>query len=509
MIDRNQAPEGMNQPEGSTTPPVPSTDDSSSGATANSVQQQNRSKRIAASFRDPSGYVFERDGQIYRAIDDDCADVLQCLGNTGLLDRLIDDRILIGTEFVQDPELLGALATEHPGMTHFLRHDRIVSIAYPYEWTVSMVADAGIRTIELQLRLTDAGYSLKDASAYNIQFVRGVPSFIDVSSIERPSRLDLWFALGQFGRMFTFPLILFRRHGWDFRSYFLGSIDGREVDSVVRSLAWWQRLYPGTLLDVVFPWLLGEGRAKSIPAGRENLEKEVKNSQAQTLNLRRLSAKLRRLRDGYKPKSHWADYGESNSYSSTAEQEKKRIVREFIDRIGPSRVLDVGCNAGEYSYLAAESGAPVVAIDADHDAVEMLYRRLKKEPADITPMVIDLGNPSPAIGHRNSERTGFFDRMEADCVLALALMHHLHVVGNLSIAAIRDQFHEMTDEHLIIEFVPTSDEMFQRLIKFRVDLYGGLTLESFISVFAERFELIKQSPVPGSERTLILFRKSN
>ena len=173
----------------------------------------------------------------------------------------------------------------------------------------------------------------------------------------------------------------------------------------------------------------------------------------------------------------------------------------------PARVLDIGCNTGDYSFLAAETGASVIAADGDHDAIENLYRRMKSRPAAISPMVVDLSTPSPAIGYRNLERPSFFERLDVDCVLALALIHHLHVSGNLSIPAIRDLFFDMTRDYLVLEYVPTDDVMFKKLLQFRINLFGSLTLDSCRKVLAEKFDVVREAPIPGSPRTLWLLRK--
>lgn len=462
-----------------------------------------QSARVAGSFRDPSGYVFTRQGRVYRAIDAGCHQLLRGLADAGVLPRLLADGLLVGTRFVEDAEL----AAEHPGFEHFLEHDRIAPLTYPYEWSVSMLADAALHTLAVQERLLEAGCALKDASAYNIQFVAGRPTFIDVASVERPARLDVWFALGQFAQMFTYPLLLFAHYGWDFRSYFLGSLNGRDVEQVARSLGRLGRWRPRGLLDVGLPLLLHR-RANASPGNeREVLEKPNKNTGPQLVNLRRLRAKLGKLAARYKPQGAWADYTATCTYDDAAEKAKKALVQEYLGLVRPARVLDVGCNTGDYSYLAAGAGASVLAADADHDAVEILYRRLKARPASVTPMVVDLSNPSPAVGYRNEERASFLDRLDVNCVLALALLHHLHVSGNLPLAAVRDLFFDMTGDALVLEFVPPADPMFQKLMKFRVDLYGGLTLDACRAVFAERFAVVREDAIPHSPRTLLLLRK--
>jgi SAM-dependent methyltransferase len=369
-----------------------------------------------------------------------------------------------------------------------------------------MVADAGIHTLDLQIALLEAGCSLKDATAYNVQFVSGSPRFIDLPSFERVARLDVWYALGQFQRMFVYPLLLGRYQGWDPRSYFLANLDGRSASQVAGSFKGLQAYRPGLLLDVTLPAMFekrstnGNGDVKQSTGGS-------RSAAAQIPNLKRLRNKLRSLAAAYKPTESWVAYTRECSYDDTAESAKKQQIAAFLQRIAPASVLDLGANTGDYSYVAASCGADVVAVDQSHDTIEVLYRRLRREPARITPVVVDLRSPSPGIGYRNEERPPFFERVSSDCVMALALIHHLIVSGNMTMEAVRELFAGIVKRHLILEFVPPDDEMFRKLTMFRRDEFGHLTLENCIEVFSSCFHLEAQAAVPHSGRTLLLFRK--
>ena len=373
-----------------------------------------------------------------------------------------------------------------------------------------MLADAGVATLDLQLRLLLSGCSLKDASAYNVQFVGGRPVFIDVSSIERPSRLDLWFALGQFGQMFTFPLLLACLRGWDLRSYFLPNLGGLPVERVLAMLGRLERWRPRYLLDVTLPAMLARRiEGKSGGPGRSLLTQEKPDPSAQAMNLRRLRRKIGRLSAGYRPQGVWSEYTGTCSYSDVAERAKRAAVRRFLERTRPSTVVDLGCNSGDYSFMAAELGARVVAVDGDHDAIECLYRRLRSHPLPVTPLVVDLSNPSPAIGFRNREREAFLHRVRGDCVLALALLHHLHVRGRSP--ALRGPRpvlrHDGGAPRARVRAPRTGIPMFERLLRFRVDLYRDYNLDTCRRVFEERFEVLETLPIADSPRTLLVLRK--
>ncbi len=468
--------------------------------------------RDSGSFRDPSGYVFQHGERICRTLDAASAAILHDLEAQGHLQRWIRDGLVVGSRFVADPARLAELNAAHPGFTAFLEHDRIEPITYPYEWSPSMLADAGRLTLRLQGELLKLGLALKDATAYNIQFVRGKPVFIDLTSIERPARRDLWFALGQFNRMFLYPLLLVKHAGWDLRSYFLASLDGRSTLQVGQAFSFRQRWSPGLILDVGLPFAL----ERKVKAGKAAAPRPppaaaggapAGNPVAQGMTLRRLAKKIAALAKSIAPETVWGDYTQICSYDAAAEASKKSIVRDFLRQAKPASVLDLGCNTGDYSRIAAECGANVLATDFDPGAVEQLYRRLKKEPAAITPMVVDLANPSPGIGYRNAERPAFLDRARPDCVLALALIHHLLVGANLPLAAIRDLFALLAQKHLVLEFVPVDDVMFRKLLEFRVNLFGHVTLDHCLKVFAEKFTLLRREAVQNSPRTLLLLEK--
>jgi SAM-dependent methyltransferase len=424
-----------------------------------------------------------------------------------LLGRLIGEGLVVPTRIVEEGEELDRLKAIYAEPAGFLGHERIQPISYPYEWSPSMLADAGIRTIDLQIRLLEHGYSLKDATAYNIQFHRGSPVFIDIPSIERPPRLDVWIALGQFGRMFTNPLLLNRLKGQSLRSYFLADLDGSDVGRVQRAFGRLELLSPRLLLDVTLPYWFGRRASRLDDTRSQRLEARQSSPAAQIMNLRRLRSKLSRLA-GQDPRvGHWAAYTETCSYSDLAEECKLREVGNFLQERRPATVLDVGSNTGRYSMLALEAGAEVVSIDSDADCVDLLYSRTRQSKQPVLPMCVDIANPSPAIGFCNRERASFLDRIQADCVLALAVIHHLHVAANLPVSGIRDMLADLCRRDLVLEFVPTHDVMFRKLMQFRADLYQEFTLERCVRVFEERFELIRRAAVADSPRTLLFMRK--
>ena len=174
----------------------------------------------------------------------------------------------------------------------------------------------------------------------------------------------------------------------------------------------------------------------------------------------------------------------------------------------PAAVLDLGCNTGRYSRLAAREGARVVAIDSDPVVVGELWRRAKEERLDVLPLVLDIARPSPAMGWRYGEQTSFLARARRsfDLVLMLALVHHLAVAERIPLAEVAGLAAELTRDILIVEHVEPSDPQFHRLARGRDALFAGLDRAALEAAFAPYFETVQVEPLPDARRSLHVFR---
>ena len=398
------------------------------------------------SFRDPSGFVFYLQEEIYRALDSNAFVLIQQCDQDGVLGELTNLGYLIPTTVIThtDPIYL-SLRETLPQVNHFLKHEKIATISYPYEWSFSMLADAARLQLELQLKLVEKNYSLKDASAFNVQFIHCRPVFIDILSIEKLRFKELWIAYGQFCQMYLFPLLLKRFNNISFKGYFLNNVNGLTVEEVYRIFGPLSSLRPTLLMDVFLQYYFQKSGSRRTGELRQKISKEGGTTTApQIINLKRMVRKVDKISRAHKPVGHWRDYINNNTYSIEAEEEKVNYIQEFLKQHFPQTVLDLGCNTGRYSLLASESGADVIAVDSDHDSIDILYRHAKKARAKILPLWVDIANPSPALGFRNRERMSFLERVHAEAVFALALIHHLLITSRIPFSAIRDLFYDLT-----------------------------------------------------------------
>jgi hypothetical protein len=453
-----------------------------------------------ASFRDPSGFVFRRDGILYRQVQPLGAADWEALRSSGLLSRLVADGLLVDHEDagVEAAAIAGAVAVIRPRLLDF--------ISYPYEWSFSQLKEAALLTLEIQSRALDAGMRLKDASAYNIQLDGGRPILIDSLSFEVAPATEPWPGYRQFCEHFLAPLALIAhrdaRCGLMLRDF----IDGIPLELAARLLPGRTRLNLG-LASHLHVHAGAQRRAAS--AGPATDGDRPPTRRISETGQRALLDSLRRTVEGlrWKPSGHWAEYATATSYSDAGTASKAALVREMLEAIGGRSVWDLGANTGVYSAIAVEAGYRVTAWDSDAGSVEAHWLRVRgPEGPPILPLIGDLANPSPAIGWALEERASFLDRANPDALLALALVHHLAIGNNVPLPAVAALFARIAP-NAIVEFVPKDDPMTRRLLAARRDIFHGYTIDGFRAAFGGAFDIVREAPITDSPRTLFLLRR--
>ena len=206
-------------------------------------------------------------------------------------------------------------------------------------------------------------------------------------------------------------------------------------------------------------------------------------------------------------KTEWAEYYDATNYSDSSLAEKGKLVEAYLSRIKPSTVWDLGANTGYFSRIASDKGIFTAAFDIDPMAVEQAYQVMKeKKEKYLLPLVLDLTNPSPAIGWHNAERDSFLQRGPVDCVMALALIHHLSISNNVPLPILA-QFFSSAGKYLIIEFVPKEDSQVERLLATREDIFPTYNIQGFEAAFTTLFKILDAQPIGGSKRTLYLLER--
>lgn len=443
-----------------------------------------------ASFRDRSGHVFRREGVIHRRVEPRYGPHYDRLMASGLYGKLLTRGALIAHEEVARTPL-------DEGAYRILRPEPLPFISYPYEWCPGQLRAAALLTIDVMQASLDHGLILKDASAFNVQFMGSRPVLIDTLSFEIYEEGRPWVAYRQFCEHFLAPLAL--ACGRDPRTLGLlqSHIDGVPLPLASPLLPWRSWLNFGLLTHVHL-----HARAEA------RLGHATKAAARVTLPRRSLVAlidSLRRTTEGLRlpaRRSDWSEYEGTCTYSATSRDEKAQVVRSFLAAANPRLVFDLGANAGAFSRLATEAGAFVVSIDGDADVIEASFARARTEAdARLLPLVMNLANPTPALGWDGRERQSLSERGPADAVLALALVHHLALANNVPLPMIAAWIARL-GRRALVEFVPKDDPQSQRLLAVREDVFGAYDRARMEQALAQHFVVEKTVELTGSGRVL-------
>lgn len=449
---------------------------------------------VQSSFRDPSGFLFIENNIIYRQINKSYKDDYDMLIKSGLYKKLCEKGLLIPHEEVQTKP-------PNPDIAYkVIKPEQISFISYPYEWCFSQLKDAALLTLKIQKIAFKHGMILKDASVYNIQFKCGKPVFIDTLSFEKYQEGLPWIAYGQFCKHFLSPLSLMRFKDIRFNTLLRNYIDGIPLDLTSKLLPFNTRFKFSILMHIHL-------HAKSQKIYEDKTIKSQNTKRVSRLAfigiIESLYSSVNKI--NWKTEhTEWADYYEKTNYSDKALDVKKKIVEDLLMKINPDNVWDLGANIGLFSRIAGKMNIPTISFDIDPAAVELNYRKCKQEKeTNITPLLIDLTNPSPGIGWENKERMSFLERGPTDTILALALIHHLAISNNVPFTKIASFFHKIC-KNLILEFVPKDDSQVQKLLATRQDIFHDYTITNFEYVFSRLFDIKEKFNIKESNRIIYL-----
>ena len=346
--------------------------------------------------------------------------------------------------------------------------------------------------------------SLKDCSAYNVQFRNGRPIFIDTLSFERYQEGEPWIAYRQFCQHFLAPLALMAFMDARLNQLSRVYIDGVPLDLASSLLPSWTYARFALLFHIHL-----HAKSQRHFAYRTALPNSRRVSRYGALGLvDNLHAAIQGMKWRSRS-SEWSDYYAANHYSPEAFLFKKQLVTQILGQINPrpSMVWDLGANSGEFSRLASEMGIQTISFDVDPACVEKNYLECRNRGGrHLLPLLLDLTNPSSGLGWENGERRSLLERGPADTVLALALIHHLVISNNLPLSKIAAFFGRICHS-LVIEFVPKTDSQAARLLATREDIFQKYDQMNFEQEFGQLFKVKFSANIPGTQRTIYWMEK--
>jgi len=455
-----------------------------------------------SSFRDPSGFVFSRNGQVYRQVNTAYQAQYDHLMKSGLYEALVKNRLLVSHEEIGIEDFAGENAYR------VIRPQQIPYVSYPYEWSFSQLKDAALCTLDVQRQALKYGMVLKDSSAYNIQYLGGKPIFIDTLSFDFYEEGKPWVAYKQFCQHFIAPLALMSMCDVRLSQLSRVHIDGIPIDLASELLPWTTR-FRYSLLTHVHLHASSQKRYADVSGEAKKVQARHISKLGFEALIESIGSCVRSLK-WHLTETEWGDYYTGTNYQDQAMAHKEALVAEYLQCLKEkTQVLhDLGANNGHFSRIAEKQGYTVIAQDIDPVAVEKNYLATKQDKASaILPLLQDLTNPSGWIGWATEERESFMARCRNQTVMALALVHHLAISNNVPLEKL-SRFFAALARYLIVEFIPKEDSQVKRLLATRVDIFPDYHVEGFEKAFAGQFKILRKEAIKDSSRVLYLLEKS-
>ena len=455
------------------------------------------SKIENSSFRDRSGFLFYYENEIYRIINFSYKKQYEKFMNSELYQKLEEKNLIISHSEIENLDI-------DCDYYKIIKPEKIPFISYPYEWSFSQLKDAALLTLRIQKAAMKYGMTLKDGSAFNIQFHNGHPIFIDTLSFEIYEEGQIWKPYKQFCQHFLAPLALISKK--DVRLNLLSKtfIDGIPIDLAAK-------LLPKTTFGNFGLMAHIHAHAKS----QKHYEDKDAKIKQKTLSKRSFEGLIESLKSSIEKmtwnvdSTEWGDYYSDTNYTEKSFEEKKQFISLAIDQVKPKLVWDMGANTGVFSRLASTKGIATISYDIDPLAVEKNYLlSSQNSEQNILPLILDLTNPSSGIGWNHNERMSIIQRGPADMVFALALVHHLAISNNVPLNKLAEFFSQIS-KFLIIEFVPKSDSQVKRLLLTRDDIFENYDEKNFEIEFSKFFKIINSKKILDSERTIYIMENKH
>jgi len=458
--------------------------------------------RNSGSFRDNRGNIYENDSKIYRSITAEGKSQYEFIRDSKIIEKSTKNGFLITTHEV-DKKILNI---QDDNIAYVVEHKRIPFISYPYEWSFEQLKEAALLHLNFHIYLLKKNFTLRDASAYNIQFIGSQPIFIDLLSIDKYKENEFWYGYKQFCMQFLNPLLLRSKVGVYHNDYFRGTLEGITSYDLSRMLS-----YKKFLSLNLFSHVYLHARAHKLEnVKKTKSQKKIKSKlskRAYLAILEQLERWISNLKPVKKDLTIWEKYSSNNTYTNNEKKIKSQVIFDFCKKIKPDVLIDLGCNDGEYSEIAINGGAKyVIGYDFDQKAIDNAFQKSKKQKLPFLSLYLDASNPSPSIGWNQNERYGFKQRNIADAVLALAFEHHLVIGKNIIMSECLEWITSISNLG-IIEFVQKNDPTIKEMLNYREDIFQNYNEDNFSNFLSSKAKIINVTQTNEHGRKLFEFKK--
>lgn len=408
-----------------------------------------------------------------------------------------------------------------PGRNLVLEHPRVPFVTYPFEWSATMLKKAAQLLLKLNIRLMEDGLCLEDAHLWNVLFDGTTPRFVDFTSIAPLPESGRWEASSSFNSYCANALVLMSKGQHALARPLL-----RDMLSPPKE----------RLCDTVLPNPRKHGDHTSfkrdvrivadlvsffVSIGLNRLSRRL-NGYSDSASLEQVMALLQQIGklDVTPPREEWSDYYECHHDvpmydDKTALDEqikpitpKHALVCELLERLRPATLLDLGCNRGLYSQFAARAGAKVIGMDTDERAIDRMFLDSEALGSQVIPLCANAVSPAEAIGFKERPFPSVTERLRVECVLCLALTHHLVFRVHMTFPHIVEALCSYATKNLIVEFVPLDDAQLSSSLRDRpqslLDRCSWYTKDNFVAALRDHFGRVTEFKSFPDPRTLFL-----
>ena len=400
----------------------------------------------SGSFRDPHSRVVEADGAVLRLLSEQGLRDWNALAASELFKAAVADGKLVGTE-VEPEDAVDLPDGLVDGAAAVLRHEVVPFVSYPYEWTFAMLKDAALLQLE-----PAAGRSRREPHPQGLLAVQR-PVAGREAGLHRRRLVRVTSGGRAVGRL---PPVL---HALPLSAPASG-VQGRPVPALAAGQARRDRAagVPGP--HVVPRPAFGEACSVTSFSTRGS------SAATPTRIATSRGAAGGRLQEG-------ADRRERDAAGKACPQARMAtgsygLVRlraagalhgcrlrsgriEFVRRAAAERtwelVWDLGCNDGTLLADLAEHARYVVAMDADpRSRRRPLSGAAREGETSILPLLVDIVDPSPALGWRGARAAHAERPRHARADALPRLIHHVSISGNVPVREFLDWLRSLGDE---------------------------------------------------------------
>ena len=345
----------------------------------------------------------------------------------------------------------------------------------------------------------------------------GYAIFIDTLSFDFYEETTPWRAYKQFVMHFLGPLVLAKYHGSDMLKILQTYLDGVPLKLLSSILPTSTKLN-ATLYTNIHLLAKAEKKYNNVvlddaPNSNKTENNKIKLTIKAQLNLiTNLYNYIKGLE--INEKSEWGNYYNFTNYKQESLQHKSKIINTWVNNLKPEKLIDVGGNDGKFVRDLEHQPHVCLIGDIDNNAVDSNFKKVKQNKENhILPFILNVLNPSAGIGFDNKERTSLTKRLKdfkPDLTLALALIHHMSLSGNIPFDRSAEFFASFS-KYLIIEFSERKDSYVKRLLNQKREFkthFEFYSLNNFEVAFTSYFKILGKVEIVYSNILLYLIKKN-